>query len=68
MSSCSISRNEIVSFLDANFNAHQTTTTTTTTTVVNKHFALSTNNTPDISSSSDNLFSGDCENPSMISA
>jgi len=64
MSSCSISRNEIVSFLDANFNAHQTTTTT----VANKHFALSTNNTPDISSSSDNLFSGDCENPSMISA
>jgi hypothetical protein len=45
-------------FLDANINAQQTAA------AANQRLMFSTNNTPDLSTSSDNLFPSDCENPS----
>ncbi len=45
--------------LDANINAQQTA-------AANQRLMFSTNNTPDLSTSSDNLFRNDCENPSNI--
>ncbi len=47
-------------FLDANINAQQTAAAT------KQRFMFSTNNTPDLSTSSDNLFRSDCENPSKF--
>lgn len=46
-------------FLDANINAQQTA-------AVNQRLMFSTNNNPDLPTSSDNLFRSDCDNPSNI--
>jgi hypothetical protein len=45
--------------LDANINAQQTA-------AANQRLMFNTNNTPDLATSSDNLFRSDCENPSHI--
>ena len=47
--------------LDANINAQQTAAA-----AANQRLMFSTNNTPDLPTSSDNLFRSDCENPSNI--
>ncbi len=49
--------------LDANINAQQTAAAAA---AANQRLMFSTNNTPDLPTSSDSLFRSDCENPSNI--